>query len=152
MNLPGGVIDNIRMAASIHDIGKMSVPVEILSKPGLLKDIERSLIQVHPQAAYEILKDVELPYPIAEAVLQHHERLDGSGYPQGLKDNQILLEAQIIAIADTIEAMAMHRPYRPAHGIDTALEEIEKNKGTLYNAEAVDACIRLFRKKGFEFE
>jgi HD-GYP domain-containing protein (c-di-GMP phosphodiesterase class II) len=109
-------------------------------------------IQRHSQAGYDILKDVDLPYPIAQIVLQHHERLDGSGYPQGLKDGQILLESQIISVADVIEAMASHRPYRPALGIDMALEEIEKNKGIFYDAVVVDACVRLFREKGFKLE
>jgi PAS domain S-box-containing protein len=152
MGLANDVVDNIRMAGSIHDIGKMSVPAEILSKPGRLSDIEMSLIKVHPQSGYDILKDVELPYPIAEIVLQHHERLNGSGYPRGLKGDQIFLETQIILIADVVEAIASNRPYRPAVGIDAALDEIEKNKGILYNAGAVDVCLRLFREKGFKFE
>jgi HD-GYP domain-containing protein (c-di-GMP phosphodiesterase class II) len=110
------------------------------------------LIKIHSQAGYDILTDSQLPYPVAETVLQHHERLDGSGYPQGLRGDQILLEAQIIAVADTVEAMASHRPYRPALGIDAALEQIEKDKGMLYNTEAVNACLHLFREKGFTFE
>ncbi|MDD5008640.1 MAG: PAS domain S-box protein [Syntrophorhabdaceae bacterium] len=152
MNLSKDMIDKIRMAGVIHDLGKISVPAEILSKPTKLTAIEFSLIKVHSQAGYNILKDAELPYPIAEIVLQHHERLDGSGYPQSLKNGQILLESQIIAVADVIEAMASHRPYRPARGIDVALEEIEKNKGIFYDTKAVDACTRLFREKGFAFE
>lgn len=152
MMLPAETTDNIRMAASIHDIGKMSVPAEILSKPGILKDMERSLIQVHPQAGYEILKDVDLPYPIAEIVLQHHERIDGSGYPQGLTKEQMLLEARILAVADVVEAIASHRPYRPTLGIRAALEEIERSKGALYDSDVVEACLRLFREKGFELE
>jgi PAS domain S-box-containing protein/putative nucleotidyltransferase with HDIG domain len=152
MGLANDTVDSIRMAGSIHDIGKMSVPAEILSKPGRLSDIEMNLIKVHSQSGYDILKDVGLPYPIAEIVLQHHERLNGSGYPQGLGGSQILLETQIVAIADVVEAIASNRPYRPAKGIDAALEEIEKNKGILYNAEAVDVCLRLFREKGFKFE
>jgi PAS domain S-box-containing protein len=152
MGLPNDTIDTIRMVGSIHDIGKISVPAEILSKPGTLTDIEFGLIKVHPQSGYDILKDAELPYPIAEIVLQHHERLDGSGYPQGLKDDQILLEARIISVADVVEAIASHRPYRSARGIDAALEEIEKNKGTLYDARVVEACLRLFRERGFRFD
>jgi PAS domain S-box-containing protein len=152
MGLSEAVINTVRMAGSIHDIGKMSVPAEILSKPTRLSGIEMSIIKIHPQAGYDILKDSQLPYPVAEIVLQHHERLDGSGYPLGLKGNQIFLEAQIIAVADTVEAMASHRPYRPAIGIEVALEEITKNKGTLYHAAAVEACLRLFREKGFRFE
>ncbi len=152
MALSKEMIDSIRMAGSIHDIGKMSVPAEILSKPTRLSDIEMSILKVHPQTGYDILRVVELPPPIAEIVLQHHERLDGSGYPQGLKDGEILLEAQIMSVADVVEAMAAHRPYRPAIGIDAALEEIEKNKGILYNREVAEACVRLFREKGFKFE
>jgi len=152
MGLPYDTVDTIRMAGIIHDIGKISVPAEILSKPGILSSIEISLIRVHSQSGYDILKDVGLPYPIAEIALQHHERLDGSGYPQGLKNGQILLEARIISIADVVEAIASYRPYRPALGIDVALEEIEKNAEILYDGEAVEACLRLFREKGFEFE
>ena len=152
MGLSNDTVDTIRMAGIIHDIGKISVPAEILSKPTKLTDIEFSLIQVHSQTAYDILKDVGLPYPIAEIVLQHHERLDGSGYPQGLKNGQILLEARIISVADVIEAIASHRPYRPGFGIDVALEEIEKNKGVFYDAGVVEACLKLFREKRFTFE
>jgi PAS domain S-box-containing protein len=152
MGLPKDMIDIIRMAGSIHDIGKISVPSEILSKPGKISEIEMSLIKVHAQTGYDILKDVELPYPLAEIVLQHHERLDGSGYPQGLKNGQILLEAQIISVADVIEAITYYRPYRPGKGIDVALQEIEKNKGILYNEKVVEACVRLFREKGFQLE
>lgn len=152
MGLPSDTIDTIRMAGTIHDLGKISVPAEILSKPGRLTDVEFELIKLHPQSGYNILRDTELPYPIAEIILQHHERLDGSGYPQGLKDEQILLESQIISVADVVEAMASHRPYRPSLGIEVALEEIEKNKGVLYGEKVVDACLKLFRDKGFKFE
>jgi len=152
MGLSNDTVDTISMAGIIHDIGKISVPAEILSKPGKLLDMEFALIKAHSQTGYDILKDVELPYPIAEIVLQHHERLDGSGYPQGLKGNQILLEARIISVADVVEAISSHRPYRPGLGIDVALEEIEKNKGILYDEKVVEVCIKLFRKKGFEFE
>ena len=152
MGLTKETIDSIRIAGSIHDIGKMSVPAEILSKPSALTDLEMRLIMAHSQSGYEILKDSELPYPVAEMVLQHHERLDGSGYPQGLRNGEILLGAQILAVADTTEAIASHRPYRPAWGIDAALEELERNKGILYGAEAVEACVRLFREKGLKFE
>jgi HD-GYP domain-containing protein (c-di-GMP phosphodiesterase class II) len=151
MALSSDTVDNIRIAGSIHDIGKISVPAEILSKPGKLTDVEFSLIKLHPQTGYDILKNAELPYPIAEIILQHHERLDGSGYPQGLKNDQILLESQIIMVADVVEAMASHRPYRPALGVDAALEEIAKNRGVLYDEKVVEACLRLFREKGFEF-
>ncbi len=152
MKLPNDTIDNIRMAGNVHDIGKISVPAEILVKPTKLSDIEMSLIKVHSQSGYNILKDVELPYPIAEMVHQHHERLDGSGYPQGLKADQILLESKILSVADVVEAIATNRPYRPALGIDAALSEIEKNKGILYDIEVVDVCVRLFKERKFKFE
>ena len=152
MGLHETVIENIGMAGNIHDIGKMAIPSEILSKPGRLTDIEMRLIKVHPQTGYDILKGVELPYPIAEIVLQHHERIDGSGYPNGLKNSEILLEAKIITIADVVEAMASHRPYRPALGIEVALQEIEKNKGIVYDAGVVDMYLNLFRNKGFTLE
>jgi putative nucleotidyltransferase with HDIG domain len=152
LNLKEDIIDGIRMAGTIHDIGKISVPAEILSKPTKLTDIEFSLIKSHAQRGYDILKDIVFPWPIAAIVLQHHERLDGSGYPQGLKDGQILLEARILAVADVVEAMASYRPYRPALGIDAALEEIEKNKGILYDADVVDTCLKLFREKRVDFE
>ena len=152
MGLSKDRVDNIRMAGAIHDIGKLSVPAEILSKPTKLTDLEMKLIRVHPQTGYDILKDVDLPYPIAEIVLQHHERLNGSGYPNALTDGQILLEAQILAVADVVEAIASHRPYRPAHGIGIALEEIEKNRGILYGPEVVDVCLKLFREKGFQLD
>jgi len=128
----------------------MAVPAEILSKPGRLTNIEMSLIRTHAESGYNILKDAELPYPIAEITLQHHERMDGSGYPQGLKGDQILLEARIISVADVVEAIFSHRPYRPSLGIDIALEEIEKNKGLFYDAQIADACLRLFREKGYK--
>ncbi len=152
MCLPEDIIDNIRMAGNVHDLGKISVPAEILSKPTTLTDIEYELIKIHSQSGYDILKDAELPFPIAETVLQHHERLDGSGYPQKLKDVQILLEAKIIAVADVVEAIATHRPYRPAKGIEPALEEIEKNKGILYDSKAAEACLKLFKDGRFKFE
>jgi PAS domain S-box-containing protein len=152
MGLPEERIEGLRMAGLIHDLGKINVPAEILSKPGRLDDIEYGLVKAHPQVGYDILKSIDFPWPVAEIVLQHHERMDGSGYPQGLSGQDILLEARILAIADVVEAMASHRPYRPAHRLDRALEEISQNKGTLYDPEAVDACLRLFTEKGFEFE
>ena len=151
MGLPNDTVENIRMAGSIHDIGKIAVPAEILSKPTKLTALEFSLIKVHSQSGYDILKDIGLPYPIAEIVFQHHERMDGSGYSQGLKNGQILLESQIIGVADVVEAISSHRPYRPAKGIDAALEEIEKNKGVFYDEKVVEVCIKLFREKGFSF-
>ncbi len=149
MGLSENQIDAVRLAAIIHDIGKISVPAEILSKPGKLTESEFSLIKQHPKSGYDILRTVELPWPIAEIVFHHHERLDGSGYPQGLKGEAILLEARILAVADVVEAMASHRPYRPALGIDKALEEISAKRGILYDPEAADACLRLFREKGY---
>ncbi len=151
LGLPPEEIEAIRMASVVHDLGKISIPAEILSKPAKLSDIEFSLIKEHPNSGYNILKDIEFPFPVAQIVLQHHERLNGSGYPLGLIKDQILTEAKIIAVADVVEAISSHRPYRPALGIDAALEEIEKNKGVLYDADAVDACLRLFREKGFGF-
>jgi PAS domain S-box-containing protein len=148
MGLPQEKIDGIRMAGSIHDIGKLSIPAEILSKPKKLSEIEFSLIKEHAQKGYEMLKDVESPWPLAEMVYQHHERMDGSGYPRGLKGDDILMEARILAVADVVEAMASYRPYRPALGIDAALEEIEKNRVTLYDNNVVDACLKLFQEKG----
>jgi PAS domain S-box-containing protein/putative nucleotidyltransferase with HDIG domain len=152
MGLSTDTVENIRIAGVLHDIGKMSVPAEILSKPGKLTNIEMSFIQVHPQSGYDILKEAELPCPIAQIDLQHHEHMNGSGYPQGLKGDQIVLGARILAVADVVEAIASHRPYRPARGIDAALEEIEKNKGILYDAEVVEVCLKLFKEKGFSFE
>ena len=151
LDLSDHTVEGIRAAGLIHDIGKMAVPAEILSKPSALSDVEMSLIRGHPKMAYDILKTVVFPWSVADIVLQHHERIDGSGYPYGLAGDDILLEARILAVADTVEAMASHRPYRPALGIDAALEEIEKDKGIRYEAEAVDACVRLFREKMFAF-
>lgn len=144
--------DGIRMAGLVHDIGKFSVPVEILNKPGRISETEFNIIKVHPQAGYNILKEIEFPWPVAQIVLQHHERLDGSGYPQGLKNGGIMLEAKILAVADVVEAMASHRPYRPALGIDVALAEIVKGKGIIYDPEVVDICQRLIIEKGFTIE
>ena len=142
--------DGIKMAGTIHDLGKLSVPAEILSKPTQLTKNEYSLIKDHSQSGYDILKYVESPWPLAEIVYQHHERMDGSGYPRKLKGNEILVEARIMAVADVVESMASHRPYRPALGVDAALEEIELHRGTLYDPAVVTACVRLFREKGFD--
>ena len=150
MGLPQDKIDGLRMASSIHDIGKLSIPAEILSKPTKLTDIEFSLIKEHSQSGYEMLKNVESPWPLAQIVYQHHERMNGSGYPRNLKGDEILIEARIMAVADVVEAMASHRPYRSALGIEAALEEIEKNKGILYDNDVAVACLRLFREKGYE--
>ena len=149
MGLSADRRDFIRTASSIHDIGKVSVPAEILSKPTKLTGLEFSLIKTHSQSGYDILKDIEFPWPVADVVLQHHERMDGSGYPQGLKGNDILLEARIMAVADVVEAIASHRPYRPSRGIDFALDEISRNKGILYDADVVDACLKLFQEKSY---
>jgi putative nucleotidyltransferase with HDIG domain len=150
MGLPQDKIDGIRMAGSIHDIGKLSIPAEILSNPTKLPELEFSLIKEHAKKGYEMLKDVESPWPLAEIVRQHHERMDGSGYPRNLKGDEICMEARILAVADVVEAMASHRPYRPGLGIDAALNEIEKNKGIFYDDAVADACLRLFREKGFQ--
>jgi PAS domain S-box-containing protein/putative nucleotidyltransferase with HDIG domain len=152
MGLPQDKIDGIRMAGSIHDIGKLSIPSEILVKPTKLTNIEFSLIKEHSRSGYEMLKDVESPWPLAQIVYQHHERMNGSGYPRNLKGDEILIEARIMAVADVVEAMASHRPYRPALGIETALEEIEKNKGIFYDNTVADACLRLFREKGYQLK
>jgi PAS domain S-box-containing protein/putative nucleotidyltransferase with HDIG domain len=141
--------DFVRVAGSIHDIGKISVPAEILSKPTRLRNLEYELIKSHARAGYDILKDIEFSWPVADVVLQHHERMDGSGYPQGLKGNAILLEARILAVADVVEAIASHRPYRPALGMEVAIEEIKKNRGILYDPEVTDACLRLLQEKRY---
>lgn len=151
MGLSEGKRNAIRMASIIHDIGKISVPAEILSKPGRLNENEFSLLKTHPRIGYDILKEIEWPYPIAEIVLQHHERMDGSGYPHFLSGEEIMMEARVLGVADVVEAMASNRPYRPALGIDKALEEISKNREILYDTDVVDACLRVFREKGFEW-
>jgi len=144
-------VRGIRTAALIHDIGKLSVPAEILSKPGRLTGTEFDMIKTHPQVGYEILKGIEFPWPVAQVVYQHHERMDGSGYPQGLAGSDIVMEARIIGVADVIEAMASHRPYRPALGIDKALEEISKKKGVAYDAHVAEAALKLFKENAFKF-
>jgi PAS domain S-box-containing protein/putative nucleotidyltransferase with HDIG domain len=144
-------IDGIAVAGNLHDIGKINVPSEILSKPGKLSDLEFAIIKTHCQAGYEIIKDIEFPWPVAEILLQHHERMNGSGYPRGLAGEAILMEARIMAVADLVEAMASHRPYRPALGKDAALDEISKNRASLYDPEVVDACLKVFREKGFNW-
>jgi PAS domain S-box-containing protein len=152
MGLSADRQDFIRTASAIHDIGKISIPSSILSKPTKLTDLEFSLIKTHSQSGYDILKDIEFPWPVAYVVLQHHERMNGSGYPHGLKGNDISLEARILAVADVVEAIAFYRPYRPSLGIAFALEEISRNKGILYDADAVDACLKLFREKNYIME
>jgi len=150
MGLSYNTIEGIRMAGAIHDIGKISVPAEILCKPSILTNLEFSLIKNHAQFSHEIIKDVESPWPLADIVHQHHERMDGSGYPQGLAGENILIEARILAIADVVEAMMSYRPYRPALELKFALAEIEKNAGILYDRDAADACLKLFREKGYQ--
>jgi PAS domain S-box-containing protein/putative nucleotidyltransferase with HDIG domain len=151
LGLPNDVLEGVRMAGDLHDIGKIYVPAEILSKPGKLSEAEYNIIKTHSQVGYDILKTIEFPWPIADIVLQHHERMDGSGYPAGLQGKDILLEARILAVADVIEAMATHRPYRPALSIEDALEEISENKGQLYDPKVVEACLKIF-EEGFAFE
>jgi len=152
MGFPKDKVEGIKIAALIHDVGKINLPAEILSKPGKLSEIEFNLIKNHSQIGYDILKKIDFLWPVAEIVYQHHEKVNGSGYPRGLKGNEILLEAKIICVADVVEAMSSHRPYRPALGIDKALEEISQNNGILYDPEVVDICLRLFKEKGFKFE
>lgn len=142
-------IDGLRLGAMIHDIGKISIPAEVLNRPGKLSDLEFELIKTHAQAGYDIIKDVDFPWPVANMVRQHHERLDGSGYPQGLKGDEICLEARIIGVADVVDAVSAHRPYRPARGIEKALEIIKAERGETMDSEAVDACLRLFLEKGY---
>ncbi|PKP57894.1 histidine kinase [Candidatus Atribacteria bacterium HGW-Atribacteria-1] len=151
MKLPQDKIEGIRITSLFHDVGKIGLPVEILSKPTKLSKIEYSLIKGHSQVGHDILKTIDFPWQVAQIILQHHERVDGSGYPQGLKGNEILIESKIIAVADVVEAMSFHRPYRPALGIDKALEEISQNKGILYDLKVADTCLKLFREKKFKF-
>ena len=141
----------VRIAGLLHDLGKITIPTEILSKPGRLTEMEFAIIRTHPKAGYEILKSIEFPWPVADIVVQHHERIDGSGYPSGLKGDQSALEARILAVADVVEAMASHRPYRPALGIGQAIQEITDNRGRLYDANVVDACLAVFNRGSFRF-
>jgi len=144
-------VEGVYMAASIHDIGKISLPAEILSKPVKLTKIEREMIQAHSKVGYDILKGIDFPWPIAKIILQHHERMDGSGYPHGLGGDEILIAARIVGVSDVVETMASHRPYRPSIGLDKALEEVMKNRGKLYDEKVVNACLTLFNEKDFEF-
>lgn len=152
MGLSEQRIDALQMAALIHDVGKIYIPAEILSRPGQLSEIETSLIRTHPQVGYDILRTIEFLWPMVEIVLQHHERMNGSGYPKGLTGEDILMEAKILGVADVVEAMSFHRPYRSAMGIGKALEEISQNKGILYDPQVADVCFKLFYEKGFKFE
>lgn len=145
-------LNALRIASILHDIGKIHIAAEILTKPDELNQIEMSMVKTHPRVGYDILKSIEFPGPVAEIVLQHHERLDGSGYPEGLKGDEILIEARILGVSDVVEAMSSRRPYRKALDVKTALQEIEENKNILYDSEVVDACLFLFREKGFSLE
>ena len=149
MGLSKDRVEGLRMAGAIHDLGKIAVPAEIFNKPGSLTEYEFGLIQSHAQVGHDILKDIDFPWPIAQIVLQHHERMNGSGYPQGLSGEGILMEARILSIADVVEAMSSHRPYRPAFSIEQALDEIKQNRGVLCDPQAVDACVRLFTEMEF---
>jgi HD-GYP domain-containing protein (c-di-GMP phosphodiesterase class II) len=151
LGLPADRLEGLYIASGIHDIGKISLPAEILSKPSQLSSIEMSLIQAHAQAGHDILRMVDFPWPVAAIVLQHHERLNGSGYPQGLAGDSILQEARIVGVADVVETMSSHRPYRPSIGIEKALEEISAHRGELYDPATVDACLKVVREKRFEF-
>lgn len=152
MGLTEEQVNGIRLAGMLHDIGKLAVPSEILSKPTRLSEAEFTIIKTHPRVASDILKAIEFPWPIADIVLQHHERIDGSGYPLGLSEKNILLETRILSVADVVEAISSHRPYRPAYSLEYTLEEISKNKGVIYDANVVDVCLRLFHQKNFRFE
>ncbi len=152
LKLPSDVIEGLKVSGSLHDIGKMTIPAELLCKPHQLNEYEFNIIKVHPKNAFDILKDIEFPWPVAQAVYQHHERLNGSGYPLGAAGNEIILEARILAVADVTEAITSHRPYRPALGLEMALEEISKNRGFLYDQDIVAACLALFKKRSFDFK
>jgi putative nucleotidyltransferase with HDIG domain len=149
MGLPESRTQGLRLAALVHDIGKVHIPAEILAKPSKLSDAEYDIIKGHPRAAWNVLREIEFPWPVAEIVYQHHEKLDGSGYPRGLKGDEILLEARILTVADQVEAMASHRPYRPSRGIYHALQEISRQNGIQLDKDSVAACMRLFMEKGF---
>jgi response regulator RpfG family c-di-GMP phosphodiesterase len=151
MGLAADRVYGLRMASSIHDLGKITIPSEILCKPGPLGRLEYELIKNHVQAGYDILKKIEFPWPLAEIILQHHERMDGSGYPHALKGERILLEARILAVSDVFETMSSHRPYRPALGLNRAIEELVHNKGRLYDTAVAETCLKLIVEKGFRF-
>ncbi len=151
MRLSRDQVDGIRLAGTVHDLGKISIPADILSKPSRLNEREFALIKTHPQVGFDILKDIEFPWPIAQIALQHHERINGAGYPQGVSGEGILTEAKILGVADVVEAMLSHRPYRPALSMGEALDEIAQNRGTLYDPDVVDACVKVLRDDGFKF-
>jgi putative nucleotidyltransferase with HDIG domain len=152
MGLSEKKVRSVRMAGTLHDIGKVSIPSEILSKPGRLSQIEMDMIKSHPKVGMDILKSIDFPFPVCKFVVQHHERMNGSGYPSGLKGEEIYIEARILAVADVVSAMGSHRPYRPTLGVEKALEEITKNRDTLYDPAVVDACLALFTQKGYTLE
>jgi HD-GYP domain-containing protein (c-di-GMP phosphodiesterase class II) len=152
MGLTTDRIESIGLAAAIHDIGKICIPADILCRPAKLTDTEFSFIKTHAKSGFDILKDIEFPWPIARMIIEHHERLNGSGYPKGLAKDSTLLESRILAVADVVEAMNSRRPYRPALGIDAALNEITGNKSILYDPEVVDACLRIFKMNNYKFE
>ena len=152
MGLPQDQVDAIHLASLVHDIGKISVPVEILTKPGRISETEFRLIKAHPEVGHDILKAIEFPWPIAKIVLQHHEKVDGSGYPSGLKGDEILLEAKVITVADVVEAMASFRPYRAALGLEEALAEVSRNRGVLFDPVVVAACVRVFSVDGVAWQ
>lgn len=151
LRLSAEMVDGIRMAGAIHDLGKIKIPAEILSNPAVITSEEFGLIKIHPKVAFDILKGVEFEWPVAEVVYQHHERMDGSGYPRGLRGDAICIEARVLTVADVVEAIASHRPYRPALGVEAALEEITRRRGTCYDPAVVDACLELFGTDGFSF-
>lgn len=151
LNLDAERTEGLRIAAMIHDVGKIGIPTEILTRPGPLSELEHHLIRDHPQLSSDILKTIDFSWPVAEIVRQHHEKMDGSGYPRGLKGDEILMEARILVVADVLESLAFHRPYRPGHGIEKALEELSSQRGKLYDGAVVDACLRLFKEKSFNF-
>jgi putative nucleotidyltransferase with HDIG domain len=151
MDFPQHSIEGVEIAAMIHDIGKVSIPAEVLTKPGVLNSFELAMLRSHVQAGFNIVKHIHFPWPIAQIILQHHERLDGSGYPNGLSGDNILEEARIIAVADTVEAMSSNRPYRASLGIDAALQVIEDGSGVLFDEKVVKACLKLFNQNNYKF-
>jgi len=151
MKLPQDKIEGVRFASLVHDIGKINLPTEIVSKPSKLVEVEFNLVKNHPRIGYDILRKVKFPWPIAEIVFQHQEKIDGSGYPRGLKGDEICIEAKILGVANVIEAMSSYRSYRPALSVDEALAEISKYKNILFDPEVVDTCLKLFKEKGFRF-
>ena len=152
MKLPQDKIEGVKIASLVHDVGKVNIPTEIVSKPSSLIEVEFNLLKNHPRTGYEILKKVDFPWPIAEIVFQHQEKIDGSGFPRGLRGDEILIEAKILGVANVVEAMSSYKSYRPALSMDEALREISKYKNILFDPEVVDACLKLFKEKGFKFE